>query len=165
MKSHGGMKCWASILTLTFRTARMAQLSAIRASHTLPTQKVTGTHFCYRLSGPQGYWMRKERNRSLGNFQGPYRESDPEPPPSGAAHRLTAHRSPPHQQTVLLSMHLRFIKKLQFVLPGQCMEVKPLHHWGLKTTTHKEISANFHSSTVHLDIIKVHDDVCYPSIY
>ena len=49
-------ECWASILTLTFGTARTAELSALRSGRTLPPRKLFGTHFCYRLSGPQRYW-------------------------------------------------------------------------------------------------------------
>jgi hypothetical protein len=58
------MECWASILTLTFGTTRTAELSARRASRTLPPGKFLGTHFCYRLSGP-------------------HRESNPESPVLG----------------------------------------------------------------------------------
>jgi hypothetical protein len=35
--SRGGMKCWASILTLTFGTTMTTELSALRAGR---------THFC-----------------------------------------------------------------------------------------------------------------------
>ena len=36
------------------------QLSATRAARNLAPRKSPGTHFCYRLSGPQGYRMRPE---------------------------------------------------------------------------------------------------------
>ena len=53
-----GMKCWASILTLTFGTTRTAELSVLRAGRSLPPWKFLGSHLCHRLNGPQGYWVR-----------------------------------------------------------------------------------------------------------
>jgi len=35
MKTQRGMECWGSDLTLTFGTTRTAELSAVRAGHTL----------------------------------------------------------------------------------------------------------------------------------
>jgi hypothetical protein len=56
---RSGMECWASNLTLTDTTST-AQPSATQAARNLPPRKSLGTHFCYRLSGPQGYRMRPE---------------------------------------------------------------------------------------------------------
>ena len=41
-----GDECWASILALTYGTARMAELSTLRADCTLSPMKFLGTHFC-----------------------------------------------------------------------------------------------------------------------
>jgi hypothetical protein len=40
------------LFSVAFGTTRMSELSALRASHTLPPRKFLGTHFCYSLSGP-----------------------------------------------------------------------------------------------------------------
>ena len=50
-----GMECWASILTVTFGKTRTAEVTALRAGHTLRPRKSLGAHFWYRLSGFQGY--------------------------------------------------------------------------------------------------------------
>jgi hypothetical protein len=55
---RGGEGCWATILTLSFGAGRVAALSAVHAGRSLTPWKFHGTHLCYRLSGPQGYWMR-----------------------------------------------------------------------------------------------------------
>jgi len=59
------VECWASILTLTIRTSKTAELSALRAGHTLPPRKFLGTCFFERLRGPQGYWMQTEETGHL----------------------------------------------------------------------------------------------------
>ena len=43
------MECCASTLTLTFGTTETAELSAVRAGHTLRQRKILGTVFCWRL--------------------------------------------------------------------------------------------------------------------
>jgi hypothetical protein len=53
-KLGGGIECWASILTPTFRSTRTAELSALRAGL---REFLKGR---VRLSGRQGYWMRTE---------------------------------------------------------------------------------------------------------
>jgi hypothetical protein len=70
----GGMGYWAPMLTLTFGTTWTAELSALGSGFALPHRKLLGTHFCQRLSGFQGYWM-----RALENSQTSYRESNTEP--------------------------------------------------------------------------------------
>jgi hypothetical protein len=52
--SGGGMECWASILTLTFGTTVMAEVSVLRPGRTSPSSEFLGTHSYYKLSGPQG---------------------------------------------------------------------------------------------------------------
>jgi len=44
MKIQRGMELWASLLTLTFGTMRMAQLSAVRGC-TVPPGKFLGVHY------------------------------------------------------------------------------------------------------------------------
>ena len=53
-----------------FRTARAAELSALRARRNLHRRKFLGIHFSQRLCVPP-------RIRSLKNFQEPHRESNP----------------------------------------------------------------------------------------
>jgi hypothetical protein len=52
--------CWTFVLTLIFGTTWTAELSALNASHTLLRMQFLCTHFCYRMTAPQGYWMRAE---------------------------------------------------------------------------------------------------------
>jgi len=133
MKTHRGMKCWASILILAFSTARMAELSAVRASRTIPPEKVIGTHFCYKLSGPQSYWMRKERNGSLENFQGPSPGIGPGTP---ACRRSSSTNCAPLAFTSANRAFVNAFKlstELKLVLPDQCVEYKPLRYWELKS--------------------------------
>ena len=49
----------------TTGTTNKADLSATSARCALPPRKFLGTHFCQRLSGPQGYLMRTERGVHL----------------------------------------------------------------------------------------------------
>ena len=51
------MERCVSVLTLTFGTAMTAQLSAPLAGGNLHLRIFLGTHFCQRLSAPQGCWM------------------------------------------------------------------------------------------------------------
>ena len=41
------------------------EMPAVCVSCNLTPRKFLGTHFCYRLSGPHGYWMRPERTGFL----------------------------------------------------------------------------------------------------
>lgn len=65
MKTQRGMECWATNLTLAFSTTRTAELSAVRAGHTL-TPPPSSSSFTER--------------GQLENFQGYYRQSNPKPP-------------------------------------------------------------------------------------
>jgi hypothetical protein len=63
-----------------------ARLSALRANHTLPPGfflflKVPGTHFCWRLSRPQGHYGRKDE---VNLKNPPHRDLNPRP--SGLQH-------------------------------------------------------------------------------
>jgi len=55
-------------------TTKTTELLAVRSGRTLPPRKFLGTYFCLRLLNAEG------RNTSVENFQGPFRESNPEPP-------------------------------------------------------------------------------------
>lgn len=55
-----GKECWASIFILTFGTTWTTELSALNASQTLHRKQFLRTHFCYRMTAPQDYWMRAE---------------------------------------------------------------------------------------------------------
>lgn len=57
----GRTESWVSILTLALGTTRRGELSALRAGRSLPPWKFLGTHFCYRLSELQGFWMQTWR--------------------------------------------------------------------------------------------------------
>jgi hypothetical protein len=57
---------------LAFGTTRMAELSALRASHTLALSKFLGTHFCV----DPGLLYVESRNKSLENFQESYKQTE-----------------------------------------------------------------------------------------
>jgi hypothetical protein len=84
-----GMECWAYILTLPFGTTRTAELSALHTGRASPPRKFLGTRFCYRLSGPQGYWMRTEGIGQLKISKNPTRNRTQSLPSCGAVSQPT----------------------------------------------------------------------------
>jgi len=78
--SEGGKECWASVLTLTFGTIRTAELSALRADHTLPLRKYISLYsFLFDAEWTAGL-LHADRIGSVEKFQGPCREWNPERP-------------------------------------------------------------------------------------
>jgi hypothetical protein len=73
MKTRGGMKVGLP-LTLTFGTTRTAEVSALRAGRTLPPGEIPWYSVLWEAE-----WT-PEWTGHLKIFQGPYRESNPEPP-------------------------------------------------------------------------------------
>ena len=57
---NGGMEWWALNYTFTFGITRMAELSALCTTCTVPPTPFLGTHFCQRLCKPRSYWMQTD---------------------------------------------------------------------------------------------------------
>ena len=80
----GGTERCDSILTMTFDKTSAAELSALRAGGNLTPNKFLGSHFSYRLSGHQGYWMRTEGTGNLKSFKARTRNQTRKLPLGGA---------------------------------------------------------------------------------
>jgi hypothetical protein len=50
-----GVRGRGSHIFLTIGSQMVVRLSALRAGHALPPRNLPGTHFCWRLSRPQGH--------------------------------------------------------------------------------------------------------------
>jgi len=75
----GGMECCDSTLILTFGTTRTAELPVLRTNRTINPQ-VPWYSFLVEAEWTSGLLNSDGWNRPFENSQGPYRESNPEPP-------------------------------------------------------------------------------------
>jgi len=85
-RHRGEKEFWATVLPLTFRTTRTAELSAW-----LP-RKFLGTRFCYRLR-LQSYWMRTEGISNLKISKGSTGNWTRNLPSYGSVPQLNEHSS------------------------------------------------------------------------
>jgi len=80
MRHKGGrIEFWASIVTLTCGTNRTADVSCTRRPP-FTSREIPWCSCLLTVEWTPGVLNTNRRNRSLENFQGPYRESHPKPP-------------------------------------------------------------------------------------
>ena len=122
---RSGMECWASILILIFDTTWTAELSAVLAGGTLPPRKFLVLISVERLSGPQGYWMRKEgRKEGMGHFvisKEPSGNRTQNLPSCGAVRQPTATFSTP--TTAILLCLILFLNVIAVLLGASSVEI------------------------------------------
>lgn len=73
------MECWASIFTLTFGKNRAADLLTLIVGPTIAPKKTPWYSFLLEVERTPVLLNADGRNRSLENFQVPYRKSNPQP--------------------------------------------------------------------------------------
>jgi hypothetical protein len=92
--SHEDLTCGLNVgllsLIYDIRQNGTADWSAPSACRALRTRKILGTNFCYRLGGPQCFWMQTERTGHLNIFKDPTRNRSRNHPPRGAVPQPTA---------------------------------------------------------------------------
>jgi hypothetical protein len=74
------MECWAVYLTLTFGTSVDRRAVSYTLRPQLMPQEISWFSFQLEAEWTPGLLNVHSRNRLLENFQGPYRESNTEPP-------------------------------------------------------------------------------------
>lgn len=64
--------------SLRWRSAQLGGTPVSSTNRPQFTPRKIPLFFCYRLTGPQGYWMRTEALGHMNILRGPYRKSNPE---------------------------------------------------------------------------------------